>query len=81
MRVTSRQTAPAKTVIHRALQRWSKPYMALQVILAASEPGSPGAPPPLREMIETCVRLARGCAAPRLGEPLPSRKPRRKPWR
>jgi putative ATP-dependent endonuclease of OLD family len=81
MRVTSRQTAPAKTVIHRALQRWSKPYMALQVILAASEPGSPGTPPPLREMIETCVRLARD--APRRGsvEPLPSRKPRRKPWR
>lgn len=65
MRGSTRQTAPAKNVIHRALQRWSKPYMALQVILAASEPGSPGVPPPLKDMIETCVRLARD--APRRG--------------
>jgi hypothetical protein len=52
--------------------------MALQVILAASEPGSPGVPPPLREMIETCVRLARD--APRRGAavPPPARKARKR---
>jgi putative ATP-dependent endonuclease of OLD family len=81
IRVSARHATPAKNVIHRALRRWSKPYMALQVILAASEPGSPGVPTPLREMIETCIRLARD--APRRGslEPLPSRKPRRRPPR
>jgi putative ATP-dependent endonuclease of OLD family len=78
MRVSPRHQVPAKSVIHRALKRWSKPYMALQAILAASEPGSPGVPPPLREMIETCVRLARD--APRRGAqaPPPARKARRR---
>jgi putative ATP-dependent endonuclease of OLD family len=78
MRVSLRSTVPAKAVIHRALQRSSKPHMALQVILAASEPGSPGVPEPLRQMIETCVRLARD--APRRGaqEPLPARRQRRR---
>jgi putative ATP-dependent endonuclease of OLD family len=77
-RVSPRSTVPAKAVIHRALQRSSKPYMALQVILAASEPRSPGVPEPLRQMIETCVRLARD--APRRGamEPLPARRQRRR---
>jgi putative ATP-dependent endonuclease of OLD family len=78
MRISPRHQVPAKGVIHRALKRWSKPYMALQVILAASEPGSPGVPPPLREMIETCVRLARD--APRRGAaaPPPARKARKR---
>lgn len=75
MRVSPRHNVPAKGVIHRALKRWSKPYMALQVILAASEPGSAGVPPPLREMIETCVRLARD--APRRGAQAPSPPGRR----
>jgi putative ATP-dependent endonuclease of OLD family len=81
LRVSPRHTAPAKNVIHRALQRWSKPYMALQVILAASEPASPGVPPTLRQMVETCVRLAR--EAPRRGslEPYPPRKTRKRPSR
>lgn len=81
LRVSPRHTPPAKGTIHRALQRWSKPYMALQVILAASEPGSPGVPPPLLQMIETCVRLARD--APRLGTIAtpPTQKSRRRPTR
>ena len=80
IRVSPRHATPAKNVIHRALQRWSKPYMALQVIFAASEPASPGVPAPLQEMIETCIRLARD--APRRSlEPLPTRKPRRRPPR
>jgi putative ATP-dependent endonuclease of OLD family len=81
MRVSPRHRLPPKHVIHRALKRWSKPYMALQVILAASEPGSAGVPAPLRQMIETCVRLARD--APRRGSlaPVPSSKPRKRPSR
>ena len=81
MRVSPRHNVPAKSVIQRALKRWSKPYMALQVILAASEPGSPGVPPPLRQMIETCVRLARD--APRRGtlEPARPKRPQRRPRR
>jgi putative ATP-dependent endonuclease of OLD family len=81
LRVTPRHTPPAKGTIHRALQRWSKPYMALQVILAASAPGSPGVPAPLLQMIETCVRLARD--APRRGTvfPSPTQKPGRRPNR
>jgi putative ATP-dependent endonuclease of OLD family len=81
LRVTPRHTPPAKGTIHRALQRWSKPYMALQVILAASEPSSPGVPAPLLQMIETCVRLARD--APRRGTvfPSPTQKPGRRPNR
>lgn len=78
LRPSPRHAGSAKHVIHRALQRWSKPYMALQVILAASEPRSPGVPPPLRDMIETCVRLARD--APRRGalQPAPSGKKQRR---
>jgi putative ATP-dependent endonuclease of OLD family len=77
LRATPRHVPPAKGTIHRALQRWSKPYMALQVILAASEPGSPGVPAPLLQMIETCVRLARD--APRRGTVVPS--PTQRPGR
>jgi len=63
--VSPRHSVPARSIIHKALTRTSKPYMAFQVILEAARPGSPGVPPPLRHMIETCVRLAR--AAPRRG--------------
>jgi putative ATP-dependent endonuclease of OLD family len=63
--VSPRHSVPARSIIHKALNRTSKPYMAFQVILEASKPGSPGVPPPLRRMIENCVRLAR--SAPRRG--------------
>ena len=65
VRISPHHSVPARSIIGKALTRWSKPYMAFQVILAASEPGSPGVPPPLRRMIETCVQLARD--APRRG--------------
>jgi putative ATP-dependent endonuclease of OLD family len=63
--VSPGHSVPARSIIHKALTRTSKPYMAFQVILEAARPGSPGVPPPLRRMIDTCVRLAR--SAPRRG--------------
>jgi putative ATP-dependent endonuclease of OLD family len=50
----------AKAVIHRAIERQSKPAMAIRLLDAVSDPGSSGVPAPLRSAIETCVRLARG---------------------
>jgi len=47
-------------VIKRAIERFSKPYLAFELIQATSAPGSPGVPDPIGRMIETCVRLARG---------------------
>jgi len=53
------QKLPAKSVIAQAIDRSSKPFMALEVLGAVVEPNSPGVPPPLQQAIETCVRLAR----------------------
>ncbi len=49
----------AQQVIERALKRHAKPDIALQLVMAAAEPGSPGVPEPLSAMIETVVRMAR----------------------
>ncbi len=46
-------------VIDRALKRHAKPDIALQLVMAAAESGSPGVPAPLSTMIETVVRMAR----------------------
>ncbi len=54
----------AKAFISRALDRHSKPWMAVQLLEAAATRGKGGVPPPLRRAIETCVRLARGTAPP-----------------
>jgi putative ATP-dependent endonuclease of OLD family len=79
--VSPHHKVPARSIIHKALNRWSKPYMAFQVILEAAKPAAPGVPPPLRRMIETCVRLAR--AAPRRGTEAeaPLRRRARRPAR
>jgi hypothetical protein len=45
-----------KQVIERAFKRHAKPDIALQLVMAAAEPGSPGVPEPLAAMIETVVR-------------------------
>jgi putative ATP-dependent endonuclease of the OLD family len=50
----------ATQTIARAIHARSKPGLALAVLEAANQPGSPGVPPPLRQLIETAVRLARG---------------------
>ncbi|HYI93267.1 MAG TPA: DUF2813 domain-containing protein [Bryobacteraceae bacterium] len=51
--------APAKKVIARAIQRYSKPWLAVLLLDAISDRGPEGVPPSLRTVIETCVRLAR----------------------
>jgi putative ATP-dependent endonuclease of OLD family len=48
------------SIIARAVKKRSKPAMALAVLAVANEPGGPPVPPPLRNLIETAIRLARG---------------------
>jgi len=50
----------ASHTIQRAIHARSKPGLALAVLEAANQPGAPGVPPPLRRLIETAIRLARG---------------------
>ena len=47
-------------VIRKAIERSSKPDVAFELLAAVAARGSPGPPPPLKNTIETCVRLARG---------------------
>ncbi|HEY3439376.1 MAG TPA: DUF2813 domain-containing protein [Paludibaculum sp.] len=49
----------ARAIISRAIERHSKPWMAMQLLEAAAPRGKGGVPPPLRQAIETCVQLAR----------------------
>jgi putative ATP-dependent endonuclease of OLD family len=67
-----------RRVIHRAIKRHSKPYLAFQVLAAVTAGDSPGVPSPLRHTIDTCVQLAREAPArSETGEPrLPRRKHR-----
>ena len=58
----SQRKVAAKAVIRAAIERHSKPYMAVLLLDAAMERGSKGVPPVLRQVIETCIRLARGAA-------------------
>ena len=53
---------PARQAINRAIKRLSKPYLAFELLNAVAQPGSAGVPKPLRQVIDTCVELAR--AAP-----------------
>jgi putative ATP-dependent endonuclease of the OLD family len=49
----------SQQVIERSFKRHAKPDIALQLVMAAAEPGSPGVPEPLAAMIETVVQMAR----------------------
>lgn len=49
----------ASTVIRSAIDLHSKPFMALALLEAASQPGSPGVPAPLKTAIEKVIKLAR----------------------
>ena len=49
----------ASSIISRAIHARSKPGLALAVLEAANQPGSPGVPPQLAAVIDTVVRLAR----------------------
>ena len=50
---------PARQAINRAIKRLSKPYLAFELLNAVAQPGSAGVPKPLRQVIDTCVELAR----------------------
>jgi hypothetical protein len=52
-------------VINRAIKHHSKPYMAIEMIMAAAAQGSPGVPKPLLYVVDTCVWLARHALHPR----------------
>jgi putative ATP-dependent endonuclease of OLD family len=53
------QNAPARKVIARAIERYSKPWMAVLLLEAVIDRGPEGVPPPLRQAIETCIQMAR----------------------
>jgi putative ATP-dependent endonuclease of OLD family len=57
--VAVQRRVPSKTVIARAIERHSKPSMALLLLDAVMDRGPEAIPPPLRRAIETCIRLAR----------------------
>ncbi len=54
---------PASPVIRKAIEKTSKPFLALSLIEAAGERGPGSIPPVLREVIESCIGSAR--ATPR----------------
>jgi putative ATP-dependent endonuclease of the OLD family len=54
------QNMQPRRIIGRAIHRNSKPFMAIAIVEAMTRPDSPGVPPVLRQLIETCVRLAKG---------------------
>jgi putative ATP-dependent endonuclease of OLD family len=64
------QTAGPRVVIRRAIDRRSKPYLAVLLLDAVIDRGPDGIPPVLRRAIETCIRAARSGPSGR-----PSRTP------
>lgn len=54
----SRRVA-ARGVIRRAIEKESKPYVAVQLLEAIAQRGAAAAPAPLRGVVEHCIRLAR----------------------
>lgn len=59
MSIPKGQNLKTRRVIERAVHRNSKPFMAIAVVEAITRDGSPGVPPVLKKLIETCVKLAR----------------------
>ena len=47
------------SIIHHAIDRTSKPYLALALVQAAADRGSTSVPAPMRKVIESAVRIAR----------------------
>jgi len=52
-----------KRIVRRAIDQASKPMLALEVLGAIAQRGEEGVPAPLRELIDTCVTLAREAPA------------------
>ena len=59
IRINNDRNVNPSRVIQRAVKNYSKPYLALSIVKAVAEPGSPGVPEKLRKMIEYSVKLAR----------------------
>jgi putative ATP-dependent endonuclease of OLD family len=55
----TREHTPARVIIRRAIRNRSKPGLGLDVLDAVASRGRDGVPYILREVIETCVELAR----------------------
>jgi len=56
---TAARNAPAKVVIRRAIERRSKPYLAVLLLDAVIDRGPAGVPPVLKSAIESCIGLVR----------------------
>jgi putative ATP-dependent endonuclease of OLD family len=56
---TGNVNCPPKAAIQKAIDRTSKPFLALSLIEAAAERGPESIPPVLRQVIEKCADLAR----------------------
>ena len=52
-------TMAPRRIIRRAIDNASKPMLSLEVLSEIAERGEEGVPAPLRELIDTCVTLAR----------------------
>jgi putative ATP-dependent endonuclease of OLD family len=55
----SERRVGARQAIAKAVQRRSKPFLALKLVESVAARGPEGVPAPLAQLIETCVRLAR----------------------
>jgi hypothetical protein len=53
-------TRSADRLIRGAVERVSKPGLALEILAAADELGPEGVPPVIRDLVQTALRLARG---------------------
>jgi putative ATP-dependent endonuclease of OLD family len=53
-------TRAAGRLIRGAVERVSKPGLALEILAAADERGPDGVPPVIRDVATTALRLARG---------------------
>ncbi|MBX3464152.1 MAG: DUF2813 domain-containing protein [Planctomycetes bacterium] len=75
------QRVGAARAIAKAVQRRSKPFLALNLVHSVADRGPEGVPAPLARLVHTCVAMAR--EAPRLlvgkvVEPGPERRPARR---
>jgi putative ATP-dependent endonuclease of OLD family len=57
--------------IRKAVQRRSKPFLALSLVQSVAEQGPAGVPAPLARLVETCVALARRAPKWLVGGPAP----------
>lgn len=73
-----RERLSPSLAIRKAVQRRSKPFLALSLVQSVAERGAAGVPAPLAQLVETCVAAARRAPAWLVGEPpLETRSPAR----